>query len=130
MFREKKRMEEERIEDLTAELERLSVRTAAVLTKLEAAKAKQAKHLERGPQQQYKDRAIATAKSVNGIAKGDRVWITNRIKKPATWPQETQWVESEYRSATVTSVSREQIHVITDNGVETWRAPNNLRKSQ
>jgi hypothetical protein len=122
-------MEEERIEDLIAELERLSVRTAAVLTKLEAAKAKQAKHLVRGPQQQHKDRAI-TPTGVNGIAKGDRVWIANRIKKPATWPQETQWVESEYRSATVTSVSREQIHVITDNGVETWRAPNNLRKLQ
>jgi hypothetical protein len=66
--------------------------------------------------------------AVNGFKKGDRVKITNKVKKPAVWPREKEWIESQFRLATVTKVSRLQVHFLTDNGVRTWRAPNNLER--
>ena len=65
---------------------------------------------------------------VNGIAEGDRVRVKNRVRKPATWTSETEWTEAKERLATVTRVTKEQIHFVTDNGTRTWRAPNNLRR--
>jgi hypothetical protein len=63
-----------------------------------------------------------------GLKVGDRVCITNRVRKPATWPQEAKWNEERERTTTVTSVTAEQVHFVTDNGTRTWCAPNNLRK--
>ena len=54
--------------------------------------------------------------------------IKNKLKKPADWPINTEWVESRGKTATVTRIYRGQVHFLTDNGVSTWRAPNNLRK--
>jgi hypothetical protein len=68
-----------------------------------------------------------TDERVNGIAKGDRVRIKNRVRKPATWTSTTEWTEAKERVATVTRVTREQIHFVTENGTHTWRAPNNVR---
>ncbi len=62
------------------------------------------------------------------FARGDRVRILNKIKKPATWDNRVAWSEEDARNATVTEVRDRQIFFITDNGIETWRAPNNLRK--
>jgi hypothetical protein len=65
------------------------------------------------------------------FVKGDRVIIKNKLHKPAFWDDNTEWCESEGKTATVTEVllrgPTEQVHFITDNGVHTWRAPNNLR---
>jgi hypothetical protein len=36
------------------------------------------------------------------IAVGDRIWIKNKLKKPATWTSNRPWVEKEGRTATVT----------------------------
>ena len=36
--------------------------------------------------------------------------------------------EKKERQGTVTRVTAEQIHIVTDNGTRTWRAPQNLRK--
>jgi hypothetical protein len=65
---------------------------------------------------------------VNGFKKGDRVRITKKVEKSAVWPRKQTWVESEFRLATVTKVSSLQVHFLTDNGVRTWRAPNNLER--
>ena len=59
---------------------------------------------------------------------GDRVRILNRFNKLATWNNNKRWSEAEARVATVTKVRTTQIFFVTDNGVETWRAPNNLKK--
>jgi hypothetical protein len=55
------------------------------------------------------------------------VRILNPIKKPATWNNSRKWSEADAKNATVTEVRTEQIFFTTDNGVETWRAPNNLQ---
>ena len=61
------------------------------------------------------------------FAIGDRVRVLNRFKKPAAWDNRKDWSEDEAKIATVTEVLRAtQIFIVTDNGVETWRAPNNL----
>jgi hypothetical protein len=59
---------------------------------------------------------------------GDRVRVLNAIKKPATWSNARRWSEAEAKTATVTRVRATQAFFTTDNGVETWRAPNNLRR--
>ena len=69
-----------------------------------------------------------TPLTVNGIRRGDRVTIKNKIRKPATCSNETEWTKEKERIATVTRVTNEQIHFVTDNGTKTWRAPNNLSK--
>jgi hypothetical protein len=67
--------------------------------------------------------------SVNGISQGDRVVIKNKVTKPATCVDKN-WTKERERIATVTRVSKDQIHFVTDNGTRTWRAPNNLVRLQ
>jgi hypothetical protein len=59
---------------------------------------------------------------------GDRVQILNQFKKPAVWDNSRRWSEAEAKVATVTKVRAGQIFFLTDNGVSTWRAPNNLKR--
>ena len=59
------------------------------------------------------------------ICSGDRFHIKNKVKKPADWNNSIKWVEE--RRAAVTKVLEGQIHFVTDIGVRTWRAPNNVR---
>ena len=103
-------MEEEQIKDLTRKLNKLRIREAPVLIAVIS-------------------RLQAAPNIVNGIKVGDRIWIKNKVQKPAHWPSQTPWVESEYRSARVlTKISAQQIFALTDNRIDTWRVPNNLRK--
>jgi hypothetical protein len=63
--------------------------------------------------------------------KGDRIRIRNKVHKPASWDNSVEWVAENAQTATVTEVLTKgpttQVHFATDNGVNTWRAPNNLR---
>jgi hypothetical protein len=67
---------------------------------------------------------------IHGFAKRDRIWIKNTVRKPASWNNNIEWNGNKARSATVTKVLIKgpvvQVHFITDNGVSTWRAPNNV----
>jgi hypothetical protein len=118
-------MIDDEIEDLIAEWETLRIRADEIVRQLETASARRTNAIsginartlpnEHGP-------------IVNGLKKGDRVIIKNKVNKPATWPIDKAWVQEEARLATVTRVTKEQIHFVTDNGVATWRAPNNLGK--
>ena len=110
-------MEEETIAELTDELQQLRIREVEILDKI-----------GRLNEQRAAEGVTVTRAHTNGFAIGDRVLITNKVKKPAAWPNEKTWSESEFRSATVTKVTRLQIHFVTDNEVFTWRAPNNLKK--
>jgi len=100
------------IELLTTQLKAINIR----LAQLEAA-AEQDKRLI--------ERCIGTTA---GIKKGDRVNIVNKLKKPSTWSDRVEWDQEDAQKATVTHIYKEQVHFITDNGVTTWRAINNLRK--
>jgi hypothetical protein len=62
------------------------------------------------------------------IQKGDRLRITNKVNKPRNWPGE--WDQDKAQKATVTHFYRGQVHFITDNGVRTWQAVNNLAKEE
>jgi hypothetical protein len=108
---------EESLTELITELQHLRIREAEVLARI--GRLTNAHATDATPVREIE---------VNGFKKGDRVRITNKVKKPAVWPREKAWVESEFRLATVTKVSSLQVHFLTDNGVRTWRAPNNLER--
>lgn len=117
------------IQELISALETLRIQEADLTAQLKQALA--------GPQDTAQE-AVKTTKreekrSSTHIAftKGDRIWIKNKLHKPANWNNCSEWVEREGRTATVTEVlirgPSEQVHFITDNGVSTWRAPNNVQ---
>ena len=64
------------------------------------------------------------------IKKGDRVNIINTVNKPRHWNNNHEWDQQKAQKATVTHFDRGQVHFITDNGVRTWRAINNLAKEE
>jgi hypothetical protein len=108
-------MEDTRIENLIAELNVLRIRVA---------------HLEAGQEVLDTQRDVDIDVNVNVVAlrRGDRIRITNRVKKPATWTGASVSDEERERVATVTRVRPKQVHFVTDNGTRTWRAPNNVRR--
>jgi hypothetical protein len=103
----------------------LKIRETALITRLEAATKKG----KSGPTTTTTaSKACLVPNST--LVRGDRVRIKarNKVRKPATWDKRIPWSEDKERTATVTRVTPTQIHFITDNGVETWRAPNNIYK--
>ena len=100
------------IEQLTTQLQALQLR----VTQLEAARFNEQSSTVGAP--------VAAS---NEFKKGDRVRVRNALKKPATWPRDAIWSkELAHIIATVTHLHQEQVHFVTDNGVKTWQAPNNL----
>jgi hypothetical protein len=112
------------INALIADWDALQIRATSIVRRLEAAEARRTSRPDSNPSNAASLREVA----VNGLKVGDRVRVKNKVIKPATWPIERQWIKEEARLATVTKVSREQIHFVTDNGTRTWRAPNNLER--
>ena len=119
-------MIDDEIEDLIAEWETLRIRADEIVRQLETASARRTDAISGINARTHP--ADERGLTVNGLKRGDRVLIKNKVNKPATWPIEKAWVKEEAHLATVTRVTREQIHFITDNGITTWRAPNNLAK--
>lgn len=113
-------MEDSRIDEIILELRSLRLQVAHLETELNRRNSSQ-------PEPNRTSRPSAPGHT-HGYSIGDRVRILNKIKKPATWDNRVEWNETEARQATVTEVRPTQIFFTTDNGVETWRAPNNLRK--
>jgi hypothetical protein len=68
--------------------------------------------------------------SIRGCSKGDSIWIKNKLHKLANWNNETEWNEKEVKTAIVTKKLIKgpgvQVRFLTDNGVQTWQAPNNM----
>lgn len=108
------------IESLIQELADLRIRVA----QLEAAATEPVAQLE----------AAATEPgpinegSESDLSPGDRVLVKNKVKRPATWNIADAWNQQAAQRATVTHFYKDQVHFITDNGVSTWRARNNLSK--
>ena len=112
-------MADKELEDLIGKLKLLKVQEASILAQIAARSANTPSGAI----------AATTGRRVNGIAEGNRIRIKNRVRKPAMWTSENdEWTEAKERLATVTQVTQEQIHFVTDNGTRTWRAPNNVRR--
>lgn len=56
---------------------------------------------------------------------GDRVFVTNRVRKPLRAP--STWSVEKERRGTVTDIRGQQVHFETENGTKTWRDRSNLR---
>ena len=104
------------IELLIAELANLRVRVA----QLEAAAATDHRTAQRTQEEDDTLRRVD-----DPFRPGDRVRITNKVKRPATWDNSNPWNQEAAQRATVTRIYKEQVHFRTDNGIETWRARNN-----
>lgn len=118
-------MDEPSLQDLVQELRTLRIREAQILDRIEVIATKTpAEEKEQPP-------ASSAEAATPGFKIGDRIVIQNKVKKPANWSDQHPWLESEHRVATIRDIIRLgptniQIHFITDGGIETWRAPNNV----
>jgi hypothetical protein len=127
-------MEDRRtIDNLSELLETLQVRVAQLETAVrqpntdsKSLQVRVAQLETAAPQPNTNSATVRTATS--GFNRGDRVWIKNKLKKPATWSNEVPWKEDEAKTATVSHIYKGQVHFVTDNGVKTWRAVNNLKR--
>ena len=124
-------MEECSIEKITRRLRAVQLQQAFLEAQLEQAIEEKRNRTAPTPtvvptprQQEHQERGDV-------FVKGDRIYIKNKLNKPATWDNHTKWIEAEGKTATVTEVIQKgptkQVHFITDNGVHTWRAVNNIR---
>jgi hypothetical protein len=114
---------EKTIQELVIALKTLKLKEADLTLQLEEAiKKKEQEPRRTGPS--------GSATSIQGFSKGDRFWIKNKLHKPANWNNETEWNEKEGKTAIVTKVLIKgpgvQVRFLTDNGVQTWQAPNNM----
>jgi hypothetical protein len=126
-------MDEEEERNLINELEALNLRATEIIERLATRDAgKRTGRATRAHDWEVIAKPTTTSSvselTINGLKKGDRVRIKNKVIKPATWPIERPWIKEEARRATITRVTRDQIHFVTDNGTATWRAPNNLER--
>ena len=115
-------MQTKSVNELIQELQQLRIRETAVIAEIREAiqaqdEAAQANDIE------LED--VDPPVDARELRPGDRVRIKNKIRRPAT--AGPSWSETRERSATVTRVTVDQVHIITDNGTRTWRARNNLR---
>ena len=107
---------EDIVTQLTAELQNLKIRVA----QLEAAAAPR--------EGSSASSASEPPLQVPVFRRGDRVRINNKLRKPATWSDSAEWNQEQAQKATVTHNYKGQVHLITDNGVKTWQATNNLTR--
>lgn len=106
------------IESIITELQALQIKQDTLIKRLKAISST-TKTTETEPD---------TKPSHIGFTHGDRVEIINRINKYLG-----KIVSPKDRSGTVTHLSQTtrglKIHLLTDNGIKTWRYPKNLRKT-
>ena len=98
------------LNSLLAELRQLRIREDLVLQRIES----------------LSDQATADAPPRFQI--GDRVRITNTVRRLATWTG--VWnlsAVATYRRATVVSVVGDRVSLRTDNGIATWRLASHLQ---
>ena len=99
-------MEDTRIENLIAEMSALRIRVSL---------------LEAGQEVLDTQRDVA-------LRRGDCTRITNRVKETGYRTGAFVWDKERERVSTVTQVTPKQVHIVTDNGTQTWQAPNNMRR--
>jgi hypothetical protein len=113
-------MEDKTFKELIEELHNLRIQETVIIAQIEKAN-KQRTTGARTAGIHEDNRAVIA----NGLKQGGRVRIKNKVGRLAT--AGPTWSESNERLATVTRVTTDQVHITTDNGTKTWRAPNNLQ---
>jgi hypothetical protein len=83
------------IEALIADWEALQIRATGIVRRLQAAEARRSSRPDAVP-----STTVARGAAANGLRRGDRVRIKNRVIKPATWPSDRVWLKEEARRAT------------------------------
>jgi hypothetical protein len=150
-------MESENLEDLIAELKTIRDRESEILVEIEgiirdnieaSPRAQTARRTSAptsvGPRAPARvrrsgNRAFSLGKgntnkapqvlaTINGIARGDRVFLRTKVTKPADWPDNRKFDPEASRYAVVTCIAPTKISVLTDTKIETWRAPHNVQR--
>ena len=121
-------MEDSRIDDLIEEVRNLTIEVQTL--KQELRSQQELRRRDSNPPPLRSTSGIEQRAARSNFKVGDRVQILNQFKKPAVWDNSKRWSEAEAKTATVTKVREGQIFFLTDNGVSTWRAPNNLKELQ
>ena len=111
------------VKELIAELQQLRIRETIVIAEIR--EAVQGANEANGINAREDGIDVDPVAIQHGLRTGDRVRIKNKIRKPAT--AGPSWTENKERLATVVRITVDQVHLTTDNGTKTWRAPNNLR---
>ena len=101
----------ERITSLIRELQDLHVQEAALLQELDIAIRRRESD---GPKKERTMNGDTAAGTQLRYQLGDRIYVTNRVRRPVFAPQD--WTLLKERRATVTRVDRDKIHYRTDNG--------------
>ena len=114
--------ETDRIQELIEELRRLRVKESAILQEVERLNKR------RGTATQNSRSTQQREDSKGKYRVGDRVFVTNQIRRPILAPR--HWTLDNERKGTVTGIGKERIYYRTDNGTETWRLTKNLRPLQ
>jgi hypothetical protein len=115
-------MSDDRISELIKELKELRVREAIIIASLEEANNQNiAQGATAGVAQ-----ATSTRNFPTDFVVGERVRITNQVRKPVDWCEDFVWSEQDAKRATVTKVTPDRVYFVTDNGIRTWRMPSNL----
>jgi hypothetical protein len=104
-------MQEKTLNELIDELKALQLREARIVALLEQAAAADQE---------------STTPAEHGFIRGDRIRIL-KITKPSGWGH-THWNYYQARIATVTHTTAERVYFVTDNGLNTWRLPENVIK--
>ena len=110
---------------LTAEIEELRIR----VTQVERPVGPTPEELERRARKAAEDYERSARKAVATTYRaGDRIRIKRNLKLPSDWDSTVQWVQEQAQLATVTRVTKKQVWFVTDNGITTWRAINNIQR--
>ena len=114
--------------ELLEQLRDLRIRETAIIARIQTAAELQGRQTAFVEPNRTRDGDGEHPTSVAGVRfeTGARVRIKNKIRKPATAGRD--WSEENERLATVTGTRVDQVHIVTDNGTRTWRAPNNLQR--
>jgi hypothetical protein len=117
-------MIDNKIHELIEELKALKLREAEIIEQLAVENVRRNREArENGA------RLVRRTTTGHGFEQGDRIRITNQVKKPYNWGDD-HWNYHEARIATVTFTTPNRIHFVTDNGLTTWRAPRNIERIQ
>ena len=95
------------VDELIKELESLRIRQAQVHTRLQLARREGVEN-NRPPALQI----------------GDCVRITNIVNRPRGWPPGNDGDQV----GTITNITRTRFYLITDSGIHTWRAAQNIAR--
>jgi hypothetical protein len=120
-----------KLKSLIAEFRAINLRNEDILNEIEdiiEATGAAAPNLPQGRERRNAVTQIPSRgqEPASGISIGDRVLIKTKVKQPSVWPKNVFWDKEKAQRGRVVSVSPRQVHVLTDNQVETWRLPHNV----